>query len=71
MTALGGVNGTVCNATQYNQYQEFRNNGGGPAVSCLTRGEGIGLAVSILSVSLRLELIQFTVNSRSVVHQFH
>ena len=65
MAALGGVNGTVCNAQQYNQSQEFRNNAtyGGPPISCLTRGESIGLAVSIfipsvfVSDSSKLQLV--------------
>jgi len=46
MTAIGGVNGTVCNAQQYNQSQEFRDNTAnysGPSISCLTHGESIGL----------------------------
>jgi hypothetical protein len=48
MTALGGVYGTVCNAQQYTQSQEFRpKNYNGPSISCLTHGESIGLAVSI------------------------
>jgi len=47
MTALGGVNGTVCNAQQYNQSQEFRpKNYSGPSISCLTHGESIGLALA-------------------------
>ena len=51
MTALGGVYGTVCNTQQYEQSQQFRQNTsyGGPSISCLTRGESIGLVVSILS----------------------
>jgi len=48
MTALGGVNGTVCNATQYNQSQALRhNNYSGPSISYLTRGESIGLALTV------------------------
>ncbi|KAN0105265.1 hypothetical protein V8E52_011204 [Russula decolorans] len=47
MTALDGVNGTVCNAQQYDQSQEFRNhNYSGPSISCLTHGESIGLAIA-------------------------
>ena len=72
--ALDGVGGTVCNAQQYNQSLELRLNGNrGHSISSsrLKRGKCIGLAVSIWSISLRLELIQFTVNSRSIVHYFH
>jgi hypothetical protein len=65
MTALDGVKGTVCNEQQYNQSLELNV---APSISCLTHGESIGLAVGIWSTSLRLELIQFTVNGRSVVH---
>ena len=53
MTALGGVNGTVCNATQYQQSlisQDSRS----PSISCLTHWEIIGLVVSILLICLRL-----------------
>ncbi len=44
MSALEGegVNGTVCNAQQY---QQFWSNG---TITCLTHGQSIGLAVSIL-----------------------
>ena len=46
MTALGGVNGTVCNAQQYQQSQQSYDSSS-PSISCLTHGESIGLAVSI------------------------
>jgi hypothetical protein len=50
MTALDGINGTVCNATQYEQSQALRQNGySSPPISCLTSGESIGLVVNILS----------------------
>ncbi len=42
MSALEGVNGTVCNAQQY---QQFRSN---RTITCLTHGQSTGLAVSIL-----------------------
>lgn len=49
MAALGGVNGTVCNAQQYDESQALRlHNYSGPSISCLTHGESIGLAVSVL-----------------------
>ena len=46
MTALGGVNGTVCNATQYGQFLQDHDSLG-PSISCLTPGDIIGLVVSI------------------------
>jgi len=46
MTALGGVNGTVCNAQQYIQSQAFRHGDhSSPSISYLTRGESIGLTL--------------------------
>jgi hypothetical protein len=46
MTALGGVNGTVCNAQQYQQSLQSYDSRN-PWISCLTRGVTIGLVVSI------------------------
>ena len=46
MTALDGVNGTVCNAQQYQQSLQSHNSRS-PSISCLTQGESIGLVVSI------------------------
>ena len=46
MTALDGVNGTVCNAQQYQQSLQSYDSRS-RSISCLTRGESIGLAVSI------------------------
>ncbi len=46
MTALDGVNGTVCNAQQYQQSLQSYDSRS-PSISCLTHGDGIGLAVSI------------------------
>ncbi|KAI0276659.1 hypothetical protein BGY98DRAFT_1098000 [Russula aff. rugulosa BPL654] len=41
------VHGTVCNAEQYNLSQVFgHNDKSGPPISCLTRGESIGLALT-------------------------
>ncbi|KAI0276618.1 hypothetical protein BGY98DRAFT_934918 [Russula aff. rugulosa BPL654] len=42
MTALDGVNGTVCNAQQYQQSLQSYDSSS-PSISCLTRGESIGL----------------------------
>jgi hypothetical protein len=46
MTALDGVNGTVCNATQYQQSLQSYDSRT-PSISCLKHGESIGLVVSI------------------------
>ena len=46
MTALGGVNGTVCNAQQYLQ-SLLSYDSPSPSISCLTHGDIIGLVVSI------------------------
>jgi hypothetical protein len=46
MTALDGVHGAVCNAQQYDQSLQSYNSPS-PSISCLTRGDSIGLAVSI------------------------
>ncbi len=46
MTALGGVNGTVCNVQQYQQSLQSYNSRS-PSITCLTRGDSIGLVVSI------------------------
>jgi len=45
MTALDGVNGTVCNAEQYQQ-SLFSYNGPNSSISCLTHGQSIGLALT-------------------------
>ena len=64
------VNGTICYMLRYDQSLEFTSSGNlGPTISCLTHGQCIGLAVSLFRlISLRLELIQYVANSRSVVH---
>ncbi|KAH9176403.1 hypothetical protein EDB89DRAFT_1846396 [Lactarius sanguifluus] len=41
MSVLDGVNGTVCNAEQYRQ-----SNDTNPAITCLTHGQSIGLALT-------------------------
>ena len=45
------VNGTVCNAQQYNQSLSSRDNPN-PTISCLTHGQSIGLAVSTQPLSV-------------------
>ena len=48
MTALGGVNGTVCNAQQHLQsILSYDSRTGSPSIPCLTYGDTIGLVVSI------------------------
>jgi hypothetical protein len=54
MTALDGVNGTVCNAEQYRQFL-FSYNSPNSSISCLTHGQSIGLAVSVCLVVLVLD----------------
>ncbi|KAF8274438.1 hypothetical protein EI94DRAFT_1713421 [Lactarius quietus] len=44
MSALGGVNGTVCNEQQY---QQSLLTDPYPTISCLTHGQSIGLALSV------------------------
>ena len=49
MSTSDGVNGTLCDAEQYRHSYNFRNNDSSfPQISCLSHGESIGLAVSIL-----------------------
>ena len=54
MTALDGVNGTVCNAQQYQQSLQSYDSRS-PSISCLTHGESIGLVVSIQLICFRLD----------------
>ena len=63
MTASDGVNGTVCNAQQYEQFIQSSAGGSNPNITCLTHGEGIGLAVRILLVCLCPKLIRYTADS--------
>jgi len=44
MTEFGGVNGTVCNAQQY-QLSLQSSDSSSPSISCLTHGENIGLVL--------------------------
>jgi hypothetical protein len=46
MTALDGVNGTSCNAEQYQQSLPSQDNPI-PLISCLTHGQTVGLTVRI------------------------
>jgi hypothetical protein len=65
-----GVNGTTCDALQYKQFrspQDILN----PTISCLSRGQTIGMTVSNSALFMRfLELIHRTVDSRSSVPEF-
>ena len=45
------VNGTVCNAQQYNQSLSSRDDPN-PTISCLTPGQTIGLAVGTQPLSV-------------------
>ncbi len=60
MTALDGVNGTVCNAQQYQQSQQSYDSRS-PSISCLTHGDTNGLAVStyLMSPTLNSFDLQF------------
>jgi hypothetical protein len=56
------VNGTVCNAQQFNQSLSSRDNPN-PTISCLTHGQSIGLAVGtqpLFFYCLNLSRIQLT-----------
>jgi hypothetical protein len=53
MTALDGVNGTVCNAQRYQQSLQSYDSRS-PSISCLTHGDTNGLTVSIYLMSLTL-----------------
>ena len=70
MAALDGVNGTVCNAQQY-QLSISSDDNPNPSISCLTHGQAIGLAVGILPLFCPFfELTLRTADSRSVVPEF-
>ena len=71
MTASDSVYGTACNAQQYDQFIQSSANNSSPNISCLTRGESIGLAVRILLVCFCPKLIPCTANSRGLVPQRH
>jgi hypothetical protein len=68
MSTLEGVNGTLCNAQQYQQSLPGPNNPN-PSISCLSPGKCIGLAVSILLIYLEPKLNPPTVNRRGILHQ--
>ncbi|KAI9463566.1 hypothetical protein BJY52DRAFT_1184586 [Lactarius psammicola] len=52
MSALDGVNGTVCNAQQYKQFLDDR-----PTITCLTHGQSIGLALTAEASFLSLAAV--------------
>jgi len=71
MAALDGVNGTVCNALQYQQFLSSQATLD-PSIACLSRGQTIGMTVSNPALSiLFFKLIPRTVDSRSVVPESH
>jgi len=66
-SALDGVNGTVCNALQYQQFLSSKASNN-PTISCLSRGQTIGMTVSDLALSvLFFNPIPRTVGSRIIV----
>ena len=69
MTALDGVNGTLCNAEQYQQSLSSYDNPN-PSTSCLTHGQSIGLAVSICLCQVVPEFILRAAECRGFVPQF-
>ena len=69
MSGLSGVNGTVCNMQQYQQSLLTDTY---PTISCLTRGQNIGLAVSILicrDTYSKVKLMSHAVVDRGIIHQ--
>jgi hypothetical protein len=68
MSAIGGVNGTVCTADQYSQ-SLVSEPARSPWISCLTHGQSIGLAVSTRPICLCSEFIPCTADRRSIDRQ--
>jgi hypothetical protein len=65
--ALDDVNGTVCNALQYQQFLSSKTSDN-PTISCLSRGQTVGMTVSNPALSmLCFKLIPRTVGSRIIV----
>ena len=69
MTTVDGVNGTVCNAEQYHQSLSSYDNPN-PSISCLTRGQSIGLVVSTCLSQAVLGFILRAAGFRGFVLQF-
>ena len=72
MATVDGVNGTVCNAEQYQQSLSSYDNPN-PSISCLTRGASIGLAVSTMSTCLCQVVLEFILRAAGypgIVPQF-
>jgi hypothetical protein len=68
--ALDGVNGTVCNALQYQKFLSSKASNN-PTISCLSRGQTIGMTVRNLALSmLFFKLIPRTVDSWSSMPQY-
>ena len=66
-----GVNGTICNALQYQHFLSSQASHN-PTISCLSRGQTIGMTVSNPALSmLFFDLSRRTVGSWSVVPQSH
>jgi len=70
MTALNGVNGTICNAEQYQQSLSSYNNSNS-SISCLTCGESISLAVSICLCQVVLKFTLHAAECQGIVPQFY
>ncbi|KAH9002022.1 hypothetical protein EDB86DRAFT_2827471 [Lactarius hatsudake] len=54
MSTPGGVNGTVCNTQQY---QQFLSNKSHPTITCLTHGQSIGLTLTAEASFLSLAAV--------------
>ncbi|KAH9954601.1 hypothetical protein BC827DRAFT_1386756 [Russula dissimulans] len=66
MTALDGVNGTVCNADQYSQSLTSHDSRS-PLISCLTHGQSIGLALTAGSSFISLASVLVILICRNVL----
>ncbi|KAH9061347.1 hypothetical protein EDB87DRAFT_1560456 [Lactarius vividus] len=66
MSTPGGVNGTVCNAEQYQQYL---SNTSHPTITCLTHGQSIGLTLTAEAsfISLAAVMTVFVLIVRNVL----
>jgi len=69
MAELNGVNGTTCDAEQYQQFVSSRDSPN-TSISCLTRRENIGLVVGISLVFPCAELIPQIAGCRNINPQF-
>jgi hypothetical protein len=72
MTTLEGVNGTTCDAQQYQQSLSSPTNPN-PSITCLTHGQSIGIAVGTRSFCVTIvsqPAYVCVARCRSVFHQF-